>query len=81
MKGESEWKINHEFVGLNSKMYSTENIDDKESNIAKGVNIATEFNGFKDTFFNKKILRHKTRRIQSKKHEIGTYKIDKISLR
>ena len=81
MKGESEWKINHEFVGLKSKMYSTKNIDDKESNIAKGVNIATEFNEFKDTFFNKKILRHKTRRIQSKKHEIGTYKIDKISLR
>ena len=62
-------------------MYSTKNIDDKESNAAKGVNIATEFNIFKDTLFNKKILRHKMRRIQSKKHEIGTCKIDKISLR
>ena len=25
----------------------------------KGVNIATEFNEFKDTLFNKKIIRHK----------------------
>ena len=25
-------------------------------------------------------MRHKMRRIQSKKHKIGTYKIDKISL-
>ena len=35
------------------------NIDGKESNTAKGVNIATEFNEFKDTLFNKKIIRHK----------------------
>ena len=47
---------------------------------AKGVNIATEFSEFKDTLFNKKIMRHKMRRIQAKKHKIGTYEIDKISL-
>ena len=29
----------------------------------KGVNIATEFNEFKETLFNKKIIRHKMRRI------------------
>ena len=40
----------------------------KESNTANGVNIATEFNEFKDTLFNKKVLRHKMRRIESKKH-------------
>ena len=56
------------------------NIDGKESNTAKGVNIATEFNEFKDTLFNKKIIRHKMRRIQSKKHKVGSYEIDKISL-
>ena len=44
------------------------------------MNIATEFNAFKDTLFNKKIIRHKMRRIQSKKHKMGTYKINKISL-
>ena len=47
---------------------------------AKGVNIATEFNQFKDTLFNKKVLRHKMRRIQGKKHKIGTYEINKMSL-
>ena len=52
-------------------MYSTKNIDGKKSNLAIGVNIATEFNEFKDTLFNKKILRHKMRRIQSKKHNLG----------
>ena len=32
----------------------------------KGVNIVTEFNEFKDTLFNKIVLRHKMRRIQRK---------------
>ena len=35
-------------------MYSMRNIDGKEFNTAKGVNIATEFSEFKDTLFNKK---------------------------
>ena len=80
MKDESEGKRIDEFVGLKSKMYSMKNIDGKESNTAKGVNIATEFNEFKDTLFNKKIIRHKMRRIQGKKHKMGTYEINKISL-
>ena len=54
--------------------------DCKECNTAKGVSIATEFNKFKDVLFNEKIIRHKMKRIQSKKHKLGTYKIDKISL-
>ena len=80
MKNESEGRIIDEFVGLKSKMYSIKSIDGKESNAAKGVNIATKFSEFKDTLFSKKIMRHKMRRIQSKKHRIGTYEIDKISL-
>ena len=80
MKGISEWKTIDDFVGLKSKMYYMKNIDGKESNSAKEVYIATEFNEFKDTLFNKKVLRHKMRRIQSKKHKIGTYKMNKISL-
>ena len=55
-------------------------IDGKEHNIAKGVSIATEFDIFKDVLFNKKVIRHKMKRIQSKKHKLGTYEIDKISL-
>ena len=68
------------FVGLKSKMYSMNKTDGKECNAAKGVSIATEFNTFKNVLFNKKISRHKVRRIQSKRHKLGTYEIDKISL-
>ena len=49
-------------------------------NTAKGVTIATESKKFKDVLFNEKIIRHKMERIQSKKHKLGTYEIDKISL-
>ena len=55
-------------------------VDGKESNTAKGVNIATEFNEVRDTLFNKKVVRHKIKRIQGKKHKIGTYEINKMSL-
>ena len=80
MKDEFGGVIATEFVGLKSKMYSIKKINDKELNTAKGVNIATEFNEFKDVLFNKKIIKHKMKRIQAKKHKIGTYEIDKISL-
>ena len=59
-------------------MYSVKNIARKESNTSKGVNITTEFNEFKDPLFNKKIIRHKMRKIQGKKHKMGTYEISKI---
>ena len=80
MKDVQEGKIINEFVGLKSKMYSMKDIDGKETNTAKVVNIAKEFNEFKDTLFNKKILRNKMRRIQSKKHKLKTYEINKNSL-
>ena len=80
MKYEFGGIIVSEFVGLNSKMYSIKKIDGKEHNTAKGVNIATEFDNFKDVLFNKKIIRQKMKRIQSKKHKLGTYEIDKIPL-
>ena len=44
------------------------------------MNIAIEFSKFKNVLFGKNIIRHKMRRIQSKKHKFGTYEIDKISL-
>ena len=44
----------NKFVRLKSKMHSMVSDDDKESNVAKGENIATEFNEFKDILFNKK---------------------------
>ena len=69
-----------EFVGLKSKMHSLKKIDGKEYNTAKGVSIATEFDKFKDVLFNEKIIRHKMKRIQSKKYKLGTYEINRISL-
>ena len=80
MKDVSEGIAIDEFVGLKLKMYSIKNIDGKESNMAKGVSIATEFSEFKDTLYKMKIMRHKMRRIQAKKHKMGTYETDKKSL-
>ena len=77
MKDKFGEKIVVEFVGLKSKTYSLKKIDGKECNTAKGVSIATAFDVFKDVLCNKKITRHKMRRIQSKKHKIGTYEIGK----
>ena len=53
MKDVSEGKIIDEFVGLKSKIHSMKSIDGKEPNTAK------EFHEFKDTLFNKKVVRHK----------------------
>ena len=44
------------------------------------MSIATEFDKLKDVSFNEKIIRHKMKRIQSEKHKLGTYEINKISL-
>ena len=38
------------------------------------MNVPTEF---KDVLFNEKSIRHKMKRIQSKKHKLGTYETDK----
>ena len=80
MKDKFGGVIVDEFVGLKSKIHSQKKIDGKECNKAIGVSIATEFDKFKDVLFNEKIIRHKMKRIQSKKHTLGTYEIDKMSL-
>ena len=80
MKEVFEGKATGEFVRLKSRMHSMKTIDGKESNMAKGVNVGTEFNEFKDTLFNKKIIRYKMKRFQRKKHKIRTHEIKKISL-
>ena len=60
-------------------MHSMLSDDGKESNTAKAVNIATDFNEFKDNFFNQKVLRQNIKRFQSKKHKMGICKINKTS--
>ena len=77
MKDEFGGVIVDKFVGLRSKTYSMKKSYGKECNTAKGVSIASEFNKFKDVLFNKKIIRHKMKRSQSKKHKLETYTTDK----
>ena len=36
-----------------------------------------EFKEYEDTLLTKKVIRHKMKRIQSKKHKIGTYEVNK----
>ena len=42
------------------------NIDGKESNTTKRLNVETRFNEFKDTLFNKKVVRHKMKKFKAK---------------
>ena len=69
-----------EFVGLKSKMYSLISSDGKEINKAKIVNKKLRHDEYLHVLFNKKVVIHKMKRIQSKLHEIGTYDVNKISL-
>ena len=84
MKDESEGKINIEFVGLKSKMYSLIDIDGEENKKGTGVN-SVVFKNIKhkeylDFLLNSKIMRHKMKRIQSRLHKICTYDVCKSSL-
>ena len=72
-------KIN-EFVELKSKMYSLISTNNKEVNKAKGVNKKLRHKEYFDVLFNKKVIKHNSKRIQSKLHDVGTYDVYKISL-
>ena len=81
MRDEFGGVIVNGFVELKSKIYSIKKIDGKERKTGKRVSVPTEFAKFKEVLFNENIIRHKMKRIQSKKHKLGTkYEIDKISL-
>ena len=84
MKDEFKGKKISDFVGLKSKMYSLIDADNKKNEKAKGVNKNTAkkigHKKYVDVLFNKKIIRDKMKRIQSKLHKIGTYEVCKISL-
>ena len=47
--------------------------NDWEVNKAKGVNLKLRHKEYVDVLFNKKVLRHKMKRILSEKHNIGSY--------
>ena len=50
-------------------MYAILSECNKESNKAKGVNISIDFSEYKDILFTGKTIRHRKKRIQSKKHK------------
>ena len=51
--------------------------NDWEVNKAKGVNLKLKHEEYVDVLFDKKVLRHKMKRILSEKHNIGSYVINK----
>ena len=65
-------------------MYSLTVVDSEEAKKAKGVNKNVvkkiRHKEYMDALFNKKVIRHKMKRIRSKLHRIGTYDVCKISL-
>ena len=70
----------NKFIELKSKMYCIVSENGEEVTTAKGVNISIEFKEYENVLFNKKLIRHKMKRIQSKLHKIGTCNVSKISL-
>ena len=84
MKDEFKGKIISEFIGLKSKMYSLVAVNNEETKNAKGVNKNVvkdiRHREYIDILFNKQMIKHKMKRIQSKLHTIGTYNVCKISL-
>ena len=80
MKDELNGVKIEEFVSLKFKMYSLTAKNNKEVNKAKGVNLKLKHKEYLDVLFNKKVVRHKMKRMQSNLHSVGTYDINKISL-
>ena len=74
-----------EFVGLKSKMYSYIKNDVKGGKTAKGIKKSAIKNNikhedYKNVLLNNKQLHHKMKTIRSKKHQLGRYEINKVSL-
>ena len=80
MKDEFKRQKISEFIGLKSEMYSLISVNDEEVSKAKGVSKKIRHKEFLDVFFNKKVIRHNMKRIQTKLHGLGTYDSYKISL-
>ena len=84
MRRELKGNTISEFIGLKSKTYPLITVDSEEVKKANGVNKNVvkkiRHKEFVGVLFNKKIMRHKMKRIQSKLHKIGTYVVCKISL-
>ena len=67
-------------IGLKSKINCIVSNDYTEVNTEKRVNISTEFNEYEDFLLNEKKSDTKWKEFKVKKHKIGTYDVNKISL-
>ena len=83
-KDEFQGKIISEFARLKSKIYCLVSVDSEEGNKAKGVNKnfvkKRSHKEFADGLFNRGVVWHKMKRIQSKLVIIGTYDVCKFVL-
>ena len=83
MKDETAGVAIEEFLGFNPKMYS--HLVNAKSELKKGKSVNENVvatmsrNEYKNVLLSKKCLTRSINRIQSKDHEMGTYKINKIS--
>ena len=73
------------FVELKPILYTYITEEDHESKKAKDINKnyvddELKYEAYKNVLFNRTYKRHETNRIQSKVHNIGTYRTNKISL-
>ena len=75
-----------EFIGLRSKMYSYVKDNETGGRTAKGIkrnviknNIRHE--DYKNTLINNEQICHKMKTIKSQRHQLGSYEINKVSLR
>ena len=74
-----------EFVGLRSKMYSYMKENQKENRTAKGtkkniINNELKHENYKETLFENKQMFHQMKTIRSENHQLGSYKLNKVSL-
>ena len=80
MKDEYGGVIILELAGTKSKMYSIRDIKNYEKSTHKGHNSYIKYDEFKDTLFNKKIIRHNMSGMKSINHITYTYERNKTSL-
>ena len=73
------------FLGLKSKSYTFITEENHETKKAKTINKAVandelKYEDYKNVLFNRSYMRQDMNRIQSKNQNIGSYRINKISL-
>ena len=73
------------FAGLKSKMWTFITKGNHEIEKAKSINKKfvddeLKYEDYKNVLFNRSFLRHEMNKIQSKDHNIGSYRINKVSL-